>query len=107
MVKHLLLGLLLTCWQCEYCLAEEVLSDSNEEAAATEVVDYEKHVREIAQKTAEDAKARKAQERLDRAKTSSLNLVSSTRTVNTTNPTTTTNKTVSSAQITLPFKHRY
>ena len=74
-MKHLLLVLLLTGWQCEYCLAEDVLSNSNAAAVATQVVDYENHVREIAKKTAEDAKARKAQERINQAKVSSLNVV--------------------------------
>jgi soluble lytic murein transglycosylase-like protein len=97
-VKHLLVSLLLSCLLGEYCLAEEIVSDSKGSAVeATQVVDYEKHVREIAQKTAEEAKARKAQERLDRAKTSSLNLVPSANTA--ANTTSTANKTVSSTQI--------
>jgi hypothetical protein len=76
-VKHLQISLLLSCLLGEYCLAEEAVSDIKEDASASQIIDYEKHVRDIAQKTAEEAKAKKAQERLDRAKTSSLNLVPS------------------------------
>ncbi len=90
MVKQLLFTLLLTCLLGEYCLAEAMVGDAKgESVSAAEVTDYEKHVREIALKTAEEAKARKAQERLDRAKTSSLNLVPSANTAAATNLSTT------------------
>lgn len=96
-VKHFLFGLLLSCLLGERCLAEEVVSGAKANAGVSEVTDYEKHVREIAQKTAEEAKARRAQERLDRAKTSSLNLVANPNAIA---PANTLNKTVSNAQIT-------
>lgn len=88
-VKHLLFSVLLTCLLGEYCLAEEVVNGvkGNVSGGVSDVTDYEKHVREIALKTAEEAKAKKAQERLDRAKTSSLNLVSSNNTATSANAT--------------------
>lgn len=99
MVKHLLFGLLLSCLLGECCLAEEVVSDAKANAGVSEVTDYEKHVREIAQKTAEEAKAKKLQERLDRAKTSSLNLIPSANSVNSHTATNTANKPTSDTQI--------
>jgi soluble lytic murein transglycosylase-like protein len=67
-VKQLLFSLLLTCLLGEYCLAEEVVGDAKSDTSASKVIDYEKQVREVAQKTAEEARAKKAQEQLDRAK---------------------------------------
>ncbi len=92
MVKHLLTGLLLFISLSSslgtFCLATDSVDGAmpgsepevREDVSASPVIDYEQHVREIAQKTAEDAKARKAQERLERAKVSSLKLVASTST---------------------------
>lgn len=83
MIKHRLFSLLLFLSLGEYCLAEEFAGGAkglvSEQASVTE---YEKHVREIAKKTAEDARAKKAQERLDRATTSSLNVISAGKTAN-------------------------
>jgi len=80
-VKHLPLGLLLTCLLGTYCWASEAVDDVKEvRAGAKPVIDYEKHVREIAQKTAEDARAQKAQERIDRAKVSNINIAPSIHT---------------------------
>jgi soluble lytic murein transglycosylase-like protein len=80
-VKHLLFSLLLSCLSGQFCLAEEVVNDAKEnvreDTGTSQVIDYEKHVREIAQKTAEEAKARKAQERIDRAKVSNINILPS------------------------------
>jgi soluble lytic murein transglycosylase-like protein len=61
----------------ESCLAEEFASATKGDTSASQVIDYEQQVREVAQRTAEEAKARKAQERLERAKTSNLNLIPS------------------------------
>ena len=84
MVIHRLVILLLTCLLGCYCLAGEVANEitvnTGEGAGASQVIDYEKHVREIAQKTADEAKARKAQERIDRAKVSNINIVPSVNT---------------------------
>jgi soluble lytic murein transglycosylase-like protein len=77
-VKQRFFSFLLACLLGEYCLAGEVVSKPN--AASAQVVDYEKLVREIAQKTAEEARARKAQERIDRAKVSNINIVPSIHT---------------------------
>ena len=87
----------------QFCLAEEVVNDvKGDIESASHIIDYEKHVREIAQKTAEEAKARKAQERLDRAKTSSLNIISSPNTASAaiTPATASANKTVPATPIT-------
>ncbi len=58
MVIHRLFILSLTCLLGEYCLAGDVASeikgDVGEGTSASQVIDYEKHVREIAQKTAEE-----------------------------------------------------
>lgn len=75
MVKQRLFSFLLACLLGDYCLAEVVVSKPN--SAAAQIVDYEKLVREIAQKTAEETRARKAQERIDRAKVSNINIVPS------------------------------
>lgn len=100
MVKHLLISLLLFGLLGESCLAEDAVGDFKEDASgAGQIVDYEKHVREIAQKTAEEAKAKKMQERLDRAKTSSLNLIPSANSVNTNTITSTANKSASETQM--------
>ncbi len=78
MVKRLLVTVLLSGLLGEYCLAADAANDVKEGTAGVgQIVDYEQHVRDIAKKTAEEAKAKKMQERLDRAKTSSLNLVPS------------------------------
>jgi len=99
-VKHLLFSLLLICLLGEYCLAEEVLNgvkgNASGDVGVFEVTDYEKHVREIALKTAEEAKARKAQERIDRARVSNINIAPS---VNTSNIKNTASKTSSDAQV--------
>lgn|GEM_PF-373516 len=81
MVKHLQISLLLSCLLGEYCLAEEVVNDAKGDAGSSQLFDYEKHVREIAQKTAEEARAMKAQERMDRAKVSNINIVPSISTL--------------------------
>lgn len=65
MVKHLLFSLLLTCLPGEYCLAAEPVTTTTEVAP---IADYEKQVREVAERTAAEAKAKKDQERLERAK---------------------------------------
>jgi soluble lytic murein transglycosylase-like protein len=100
-VKHLIFSLLLSCLLGNYCLAEEAVSEVNGNvegrAGATQVVDYEKYVREVAKKTAEDAKARKAQERIERVKVSNINIAPS---IKTSGIKSTLSKTASSAQIT-------
>jgi soluble lytic murein transglycosylase-like protein len=79
-VKHLQISLLLSCLLGEYCLAEGVVSDAKEDIGAGQIIDYEKHVREVAQRTAEEARAQKAQERIDRAKVSNINIAPSINT---------------------------
>ncbi len=96
MVKQSLFSFLLMCLLGEYCLAEEVMSKPTGDIGAVQAIDYEKHVREIAQKTAEEARARKAQERLDRARVSNINIVPS---VNTSGIKNTVRKTSSHTQV--------
>jgi len=50
----------------DVCLAGDALSDADKKNTA--VVDFEKQVREVAEKTAADARAKREQERLEKAK---------------------------------------
>lgn len=75
--KHFLYSLLLACSLIARCLAADANS-SNESSASTSgeassVVDYEQQVREVAKRTAAEEKARKEQERLERAKAAGTN----------------------------------
>lgn len=79
MAKHIIFTLLLSGLLSSACWAGAVEQGTKRDAAP-QLVDYEQQVREAAQRTADELKAKKAQERLDRAKTSSLNLVPSANT---------------------------
>lgn len=80
MVKKIILSLIVSSLLVPYGLAEESVPAPKAKLGTTQLIDYEKQVREVAQRTADEARAKKAQERLDRARTSSLNLVPSANT---------------------------
>jgi soluble lytic murein transglycosylase-like protein len=72
--KHFLYCVLLACLLAERCLAADSASGASIiNSKASSVVDYEQQVREVAKRTAAEAKARKEQERLERAKAASDN----------------------------------
>lgn len=66
MLKQLSILLTLCVFLAEPCVAAETASVGDKKAEAA--VDFEKQVREVAEKTAAEAKAKKEQERLERAK---------------------------------------
>lgn len=65
MAKYFLHSVLLTFLMTGYCIAAESVGSTTEVAS---IADYEKQVREVAERTAAEAKAKKDQERLERAK---------------------------------------
>jgi soluble lytic murein transglycosylase-like protein len=67
-VKHLFYSLLLAGLLAGRCLADDTAVGANVAQKATAVVDYEQQVREVAERTAAEAKVKRDQERLDRAK---------------------------------------
>jgi soluble lytic murein transglycosylase-like protein len=70
--KLLFIFLTLCIFSVEPCLAAEAAPAADKSAGDKKmnaVVDFEKQVREVAERTAADAKAKKEQERLERAKT--------------------------------------
>lgn len=69
MTKHFSYSLLLACLLAGQCLAADSVNTKSGEASS--VIDYEQQVREVAQRTAAEAKAKKEQERLERAKAAS------------------------------------
>lgn len=69
MAKQFLILLTLCVFLAQPCLAAETASVGDKKANA--VVDFEKQVREVAEKMAAEAKAKKEQERLERAKAAS------------------------------------
>ena len=71
MAKQLFILLTLCIFLAKPCLAAEaatVVDKSTGDKKVSAVVDFEKQVREVAEKTAADAKAKKDQERIERAK---------------------------------------
>lgn len=66
MAKQLFIFLTLCVCLAEPCLAAEAATAGDKKDAA--VIDFEKQVREVAEKTAAEARAKKEQERIDRAK---------------------------------------
>lgn len=71
MAKYFLYSSLLACLLVGRCLAADSVSSTSGQASS--IVDYEQQVRKVAERTAAEAKARKEQERLERAKTAGNN----------------------------------